>query len=67
MRKSILLNVFVTLLASVVSSLSFAQNTTPNVVLILMDNFAYGELGSYGGGVMRGRPRHDLTHWQPKG
>jgi len=28
----------------------------PNVVLILMDNFAYGELGSYGGGVTRGAP-----------
>lgn len=23
----------------------------PNVVLIVMDNFAYGELGSYGGGI----------------
>ncbi len=26
----------------------------PNIVLIYMDNFAYGELGSYGGGITRG-------------
>ena len=28
----------------------------PNVVLVLMDNFGYGEIGVYGGGVMRGAP-----------
>ncbi len=28
----------------------------PNVVLILMDNFGYGELGCYGGGITRGAP-----------
>ncbi|WP_435213758.1 arylsulfatase [Luminiphilus sp. nBUS_16] len=27
-----------------------------NVVLVLMDNFGYGEIGVYGGGVMRGAP-----------
>ena len=26
----------------------------PNVVLVLMDNFGWGEIGVYGGGVMRG-------------
>ena len=26
----------------------------PNIVLVLMDNFGYGELGVYGGGVLRG-------------
>ncbi|SVC87703.1 uncharacterized protein METZ01_LOCUS340557, partial [marine metagenome] len=25
----------------------------PNIVLVLMDNFGYGEIGVYGGGVMR--------------
>lgn len=28
----------------------------PNIVLILMDNFGYGEVGVYGGGVLRGAP-----------
>ena len=27
-----------------------------NIVLVLMDNFGYGEIGVYGGGVMRGAP-----------
>jgi arylsulfatase A-like enzyme len=26
----------------------------PNVILVLMDNFGYGEIGVYGGGVLRG-------------
>ena len=28
----------------------------PNIVLVLMDNFGWGELGVYGGGVLRGAP-----------
>lgn len=28
----------------------------PNVVLMLMDNLGYGELGCYGGGILRGAP-----------
>ena len=33
----------------------------PNIVLVLMDNFGYGEVGVYGGGVIRGAatPRID--------
>ncbi len=33
----------------------------PNIVLINMDNFGYGELGCYGGGILRGgaTPRID--------
>ena len=26
----------------------------PNIVFIFMDNFGYGELGVYGGGITRG-------------
>ncbi len=33
----------------------FSQSSTrPNVVLINIDNFGYGELGCYGGGIIRG-------------
>jgi len=32
------------------------DETKPNIVLVLMDNFGYGEIGVYGGGVLRGAP-----------
>ena len=35
---------------------SFAQDEQPNIVLVFMDNFGWGELGAYGGGVLRGAP-----------
>ena len=28
----------------------------PNIVLVVMDNFGYGEIGVYGGGELRGAP-----------
>ena len=33
-----------------------ATESKPNIVLIFMDNFGYGELGVYGGGITRGAP-----------
>jgi arylsulfatase A-like enzyme len=39
------------------SATAFAQQSNkPNVVLILADNVGYGDLGSYGGGELRGAP-----------
>jgi arylsulfatase A-like enzyme len=32
------------------------QPKKPNIVFILMDNLGYGELGVYGGGILRGAP-----------
>ena len=37
-------------------SLSMSAQEIPNIVLINMDNFGYGELGCYGGGITRGAP-----------
>ena len=28
----------------------------PNIVLVFMDNFGWGETGAYGGGILRGAP-----------
>src|SRR5713226_8564613 len=33
-----------------------AAKTKTNIVLLLMDNLGYGELGVYGGGILRGAP-----------
>ncbi len=33
----------------------------PNIVLVVMDNFGYGEIGVYGGGVCAGHQRLELT------
>jgi arylsulfatase len=33
-----------------------AQEARPNIVLVFMDNFGWGELGVYGGGMLRGAP-----------
>jgi arylsulfatase A-like enzyme len=39
-----------------VPGLSFGQQAKSNIVLVLMDNFGYGELGVYGCGILRGAP-----------
>jgi len=55
-----LLLLFVFVLASPALAASGSKNK-PNIVLVLMDNFGYGEIGVYGGGVLRGAatPRID--------
>ena len=35
---------------------AFAQIKPPNIVLVFMGNFGWGELGAYGGGILRGAP-----------
>lgn len=32
------------------------NNQKPNIVFVLVDNLGYGELGCYGGGILRGTP-----------
>jgi len=44
-------------LAPTLSTAVAAENDDkPNIVLVLMDNFGWGEIGVYGGGAMRGAP-----------
>ena len=44
----------------------FAKNQ-PNIVFMLVDNFGYGDLGSYGGGVIRGVPTPKLDSLAAEG
>ena len=43
------------LLLVAVTSSAYAQDK-PNIVFIFADNLGCGELGSYGGGILRGAP-----------
>ena len=41
-------------LASMLVATAAWSQEKPNIVFIFMDNFGYGELGVYGGGITRG-------------
>ncbi len=43
------------------------QSTIPNIVLVLMDNLGWGELGVYGGGILRGAPTPRLDRLAAEG
>jgi len=60
------------LLASVVgvtaaSGPATAQQQKPNIVFILTDNLGYGELGVYGGGILRGAPTPNVDKLASEG
>ena len=44
------------LLSATLCSNEARAQKKPNIVLVFMDNFGWGELGCYGGGVLRGAP-----------
>jgi len=56
MRNSICKSLLIICSSSLFAANAFAKDNQPNVVVILMDNFGYGELGCYGGGITRGAP-----------
>jgi len=45
---------FVLFMSFPLTVVAAGSDDKPNIVLVLMDNFGYGEVGVYGGGVMRG-------------
>jgi arylsulfatase A-like enzyme len=68
-RTRIWLNLLIQSVAVVsVSTLAIAQQPQkPNVVFILADNVGYGDLGSYGGGELRGAPTPRLDELASQG
>lgn len=46
---------------------AFAQASKPNIVLILSDDFGYGDAGAYGGGENRGMPTPNLDRMAAEG
>jgi arylsulfatase A-like enzyme len=44
-----------------------AQDQKPNIVLLFMDNLGYGELGVYGGGILRGAPTPKIDELAKEG
>ena len=48
--------VFAALLSMPLVAAASGSDEEPNIVLVLMDNFGWGEIGVYGGGEMRGAP-----------
>lgn len=49
------------------ASLLAQQAKKPNVVLVLMDNLGWGELGVYGGGILRGAPTPRIDKFAGEG
>ncbi len=49
-------SVLVALVLTFEPSLTHAQTEQPNVVVMMVDNTGWGELGVYGGGALRGAP-----------
>jgi len=50
----------------VISNILLAQEK-PNVVLIFMDNYGWGEPGCYGGGILRGAPSPNIDKLADQG
>jgi hypothetical protein len=51
----------------VLTSVQATEPPKPNIVFMLVDNLGYGELGCYGGGILRGAPTPRLDRLATKG
>ena len=65
MKKSYPITLVVSVLLSL-SSATFAKGQ-PNIVLVFMDNFGWGEPGFNGGGIVRGAPTPKLDQLASEG
>lgn len=49
------------------AALAQAPIQKPNIILIMSDDFGYGDMGAYGGGVGRGMPTPNLDRISAEG
>jgi arylsulfatase A-like enzyme len=70
-KNSVVSQAFVVFGAMMIAALSpcaaNAQVKKPNVVMIMTDDVGWGDLGSYGGGIMRGAPTPNLDRMAAEG
>ena len=66
-HKTLLTALVLTLLLIGICATGNAAENKPNVVLILMDNLGWGELGINGGGILRGAPTPRLDRLASEG
>ncbi len=60
-RRATILAFLLVLIVSIPLTLDAAgSDDKPNIVLVMMDNFGYGEPGVYGGGAIRGAPTPNI-------
>src|SRR5215472_10652248 len=62
-----MLRTLTTIIALGAAQVVAAQAAKPNIVFVLVDNLGYGELGVYGGGILRGAPTPRLDKLASEG
>ena len=67
MNKRIWLGSIASLVAVMAVPAAAQQPKKPNIVVMLADNLGYGELGVYGGGILRGAATPRIDNFTSEG
>src|SRR5215470_1992531 len=64
MKRLLIVLLFLTIAESCITAAETAQ---PNIVFMMADNLGYGEVGCYGGGILRGAATPRIDHLATEG